>query len=179
MEEDTETPAWYKPTAASALITEQLRPEKLWVSLFPLFFYKVTDRLLHVNELWSHCVCPWESEWGVKFTLVGLNVIHVHHMKTDLFSSLFARNIIHAQHFTVSHCRGAEEPQSRGLPTPDLGRTWMRRSCLQRISLINVSSSSQLFYKFIPLLYFIVFLFYYSTQGSEWARTVLSSWLSS
>ena len=42
MEEDTETPACYKPTAASALITEQLRPEKLWVSLFPLFFYKVT-----------------------------------------------------------------------------------------------------------------------------------------
>ncbi|CAB1454297.1 unnamed protein product [Pleuronectes platessa] len=40
------------------LITEQLRPEKLCVLLF---FYKVTDRLLNMNELWSHCVCRSEQ----------------------------------------------------------------------------------------------------------------------
>ena len=42
---------------AAALITEQPRPEKLCISLF---FYKVTDRLLNVNELRSHCM--WCSE---------------------------------------------------------------------------------------------------------------------
>ena len=65
MEEDTETPARYKPTAAPALIAEQLWPEKLCVFTVSIVLgHKVTYRLLHVNELWSHCVSLWAIEWG-------------------------------------------------------------------------------------------------------------------
>ena len=61
-DEETETPARYKPPAASALIIEQMWPKKLCVSLFPLF-YQVTDRLRH-GDWMASCRCLWDTAWG-------------------------------------------------------------------------------------------------------------------
>ena len=54
VEEDTETPARYKPAAASALIlkqliTEQLRPEKLWGCVY----YRALVHFAHFAHLLS------------------------------------------------------------------------------------------------------------------------------
>ena len=76
------------------------------------------------------CVCVCSLSWNTHrhiFGLVRVNVIHVHHMKTDLFSSMFAKYIVHAQHFTGSHCRGAEELHVA--PEPRVADTWSIQLC--------------------------------------------------
>ena len=70
VEGDTETPARYKPNAASALITEKLWPEKRCV--FQQSHWPAASRELALISL---RVSLWASEWGRggSLLLAGVN----------------------------------------------------------------------------------------------------------